>query len=60
MIKNKEEPLHESPFRRIQLFLITHIFKYLSKYGKSYFGRKDKMPVGKNVENKNEGVGGDL
>jgi hypothetical protein len=33
--------------------------------GKSYFVRKDKMLIGKNVEsknveNKNEGVGGDL
>jgi len=28
--------------------------------GKSYIGRKDKMPVGKNVENKNEDVGGDV
>ncbi len=29
-------------------------------FGISYFGRKDKMPIDKNVENKNEGVGGDL
>jgi hypothetical protein len=28
--------------------------------GKSYFGRKDKMPIGKNVENKKEDVGRDL
>jgi hypothetical protein len=28
--------------------------------GKSHFGRKDKMPIGKNVENKKEGVGEDL
>ncbi len=28
--------------------------------GKSYFGRKDKTPIGKTVENKKEDVGGDV